>query len=161
MIDERDRHHLRRAITLAETALERGHEPFGSVLVSGDGTVLFEAHNEVGTGDATRHPEFTIARWAAENMEPAARQRATVYTSGEHCPMCAAAHGLVGLGRIVYASSSAQRASWNAELGRPATPVLFLPINDIAPGIPVEGPVDDLAQEILALHRRRHQDTTA
>jgi len=160
MIDERDRHHLRRAVALAETALERGHEPFGSVLVSGEGEILLEAHNETGGGDATRHPEFAIARWAAENLEPAERGRATVYTSGEHCPMCAAAHGLVGLGRIVYASSSAQRAAWNAELGRAPTPILFLPIHEVAPGIPVEGPVDDMAEEVLTLHRRRHEQAT-
>src|SRR3712207_7274778 len=37
---------------------------------------------------------------------------ATVYTSGEHCPLCAAAHAWVGLGRIVYASSSVQLTAW-------------------------------------------------
>jgi len=30
-------------------------------------------------------------------MTPAERLQATVYTSGEHCPMCAAAHGWAGL----------------------------------------------------------------
>jgi len=25
-----------------------------------------------------------------------------MYTSGEHCPMCAAAHGWVGIGKLVY-----------------------------------------------------------
>ena len=31
--------------------------------------------------------------------------------------MCAAAHGWVGLGRIVYVTSSEQMGSWLAELG--------------------------------------------
>jgi tRNA(Arg) A34 adenosine deaminase TadA len=101
MITETDSRHLQRCVELAEEALEVGDEPFGSVLVSGNGEVLIEDHNHVAGGDATRHPEFFLARWAAENLPAEERSRATVYTSGEHCPMCAAAHGWVGLGRIV------------------------------------------------------------
>lgn len=51
------------------------------------------------------------------------RKRATVYTSGEHCPMCAAAHGWVNLGRIVFASSSQQLAEWTATVDWPDSPV--------------------------------------
>jgi tRNA(Arg) A34 adenosine deaminase TadA len=51
------------------------------------------------------------------NLTPSQRAEATVYTSGEHCPMCAAAHGWAGLGRIVYATSSEQMTGWLAELG--------------------------------------------
>ena len=106
MITETDLKYLRRCVDLARAALEVGDEPFGSVLVSADGDVLMEDHNHVAGGDHTQHPEFALARWAANHMTPEERSRATVYTSGEHCPMCAAAHGWVGLGRIVYASSS-------------------------------------------------------
>ena len=88
-------------------------------------------------------------------MTPDERRAATVYTSGEHCPMCSAAHAWVGLGRIVYAGSSAQLASWLAELGVPPAPVRPLPINEIAPGVPVEGPVPGLDEEVHELHRRR------
>ena len=55
---------------MAETALEKGDEPFGSILVSADGDVLFEDHNHVAGGDHTQHPEFALARWAAANMTP-------------------------------------------------------------------------------------------
>ena len=54
--------HLRRGIELATGALEAGDEPFGSVLVAADGTVLAEDHNRVASGDRTRHPEFELAR---------------------------------------------------------------------------------------------------
>jgi tRNA(Arg) A34 adenosine deaminase TadA len=114
--------HLRRCVELATEALEAGDEPFGSVLVAADGAVLAEDHNRVASGDRTRHPEFELARWAAANMTPEERAAATVFTSGEHCPMCAAAHGWVGLGRIVYVSSSEQLATWLAELGVPLLP---------------------------------------
>ncbi|WP_420719341.1 nucleoside deaminase [Streptomyces sp. RTd22] len=151
-----DLRHLRRCVELAAEALEAGDEPFGSVLVAADGTVLAEDHNRVAGGDHTRHPEFALARWAAARLTSAERAGATVYTSGEHCPMCAAAHGWVGLGRIVYASSSEQLSGWLADLGVPAPPVRTLPIREVVPGAVVEGPYPALAEEVRTLHHRFH-----
>ena len=157
-VTERDLIHLRRCIELAEEALEAGDEPFGSVLVGGDGTVLAEDRNRVAaTGDPTQHPEFALARWAATNMSAEERAAATIYTSGEHCPMCAAANGWVGIGRIVYASSSRQLTAWRQEFGAPAPPVQPLPIQEVVPGVVVEGPVAELADQVRELHRRLHQ----
>ena len=153
-----DRQHLRRCVELAREALDAGDEPFGSVLVDAEGTALAEGRNRVvETGDATQHPEFELARWAAAHMTPERRAGATVYTSGEHCAMCAAAHGWVGLGRIVYASSSAQLVQWRSEVGAAAPPVLPLPVQQVAPGVVVLGPVDDLAEEVHALQLRAHR----
>ncbi|SFD86366.1 nucleoside deaminase [Nitrosomonas sp. Nm166] len=147
--------HLRRCIELATEALEAGDEPFGSVLVAGNGIALAEDRNRViSSGDRTRHPEFELARWAAANMTPDERAAATVFTSGEHCPMCAAAHGWVGLGRIVYVSSSDQLAAWLAELGVPASPVRSLAIREIVPNLLVVGPVPGFAEQVRDLHRR-------
>lgn len=155
MITDTDRRFLTRAVELAELALSRGDEPFGSVLVSADGDVLFEDHNHVAAGDHTQHPEFAIARWAAENLTPDDRAAATVYTSGEHCPMCSAAHGWVGLGRIVYASSSAQLSQWLGDLGFPDSPVAALPIQQVVPAAVVDGPDPELAERVHALHAQR------
>ncbi|WP_210592956.1 nucleoside deaminase [Streptomyces sp. GESEQ-35] len=146
--------YLRRCVELAAEALQAGDEPFGSVLVDADGAVRAEDHNRVASGDRTRHPEFELARWSAAHMTPQERAAATVYTSGEHCPMCAAAHAWVGLGRIVYIASSGQLTSWLAELGVPAPPVRPLPVNEVAPGVVVDGPVPELAEEVRELHRR-------
>jgi tRNA(Arg) A34 adenosine deaminase TadA len=153
-VTDDDLRHLRRCLHLATEALEAGDEPFGSVLVAADGAVLAEDRNRVASGDQTRHPELALARWAAANLSPPDRAAATVYTSGEHCPMCAAAHGWVGLGRIVYAASSEQLAAWRAELGLPPPPVRTLPIRQIVPDLPVEGPAPALTAEVHALHRR-------
>jgi tRNA(Arg) A34 adenosine deaminase TadA len=149
--------YLRRCVELAAEALEAGDEPFGSVLVSADGEILAEDHNRVASGDRTRHPEFELARWAAAHMTPEERAAATVYTSGEHCPMCSAAHAWVGLGRIVYAASSEQLGRWLAEWGIGPAPVAALPIQTVAPGIEVGGPSAELADEVRGLHRRFHR----
>ncbi len=144
--------HLRRCVELAREALDAGDEPFGSLLVSAEGAVLFEDRNRVAGGDRTRHPEFEIARWSAAHLTAAERAGATVYTSGEHCPMCAAAHAWVGLGRIVYASSSLQLSSWLRELGATPPPVATLPVSAVAPGVPVDGPSHELAPGVRELH---------
>ncbi|MET9392989.1 nucleoside deaminase [Streptomyces sp. NPDC006624] len=149
--------YLRRCVELAAEALDAGDEPFGSVLVGGDGTVLGEDRNRVASGDRTRHPEFALARLAAARLTPEERAAATVYTSGEHCPMCAAAHAWVGLGRIVYVASSEQLGSWLAELDVPAPPVRTLPVREVAPGVAVDGPVPELVDQVRELHVRFHR----
>lgn len=145
--------HLRRCVDLAREALEAGDEPFGSVLVDPDGAVLREERNRTGGGDQTRHPELELARWAAVQVAPDVRPGCTVYTSGEHCPMCAAGHAWVGLGRIVYAASTEQFVQWRHELGLAPGPVLPLPINAVAPHIPVAGPAPGLGGEVRELFR--------
>ena len=150
-----DLERLRGCVELARVALDDGDEPFGSILVDGDGTTLYEDRNRVKDGDHTRHPEFAIARWAVDNLSPDARARATVYTSGEHCPMCAAGHAWVGLGRIVYAASSEQLSQWLVEWGAPPPPVAPLPINTVAPGVTVDGPAPQLSGAMKALYEAK------
>lgn len=154
MITERDLKYLRRCVELARSGMTKGNSPFGSLLLSAEGEVLFEGHNETAGGDETLHPEIEIARWASLHMKPEARAGATVYTSGEHCPMCAAAHGWAGLGRIVYASSSEQLHSWLDDWGLPHGRVRGLPIRDVINEVVVDGPAPTLTAEIKALQRR-------
>lgn len=156
MLTDTDLKHLRRCIELAKVALEKGDQPFGSVLVSESGDVLAEDHNHVAGGDHTQHPEFALARWAAENITLEERGKATVYTSGEHCPMCAAAHGWVGLGRIVYVSSAEQLVQWLSEMGVNVSQsrVRSLPIQDVIRNTIVDGPVPELAEQVRELHRQ-------
>src|SRR5699024_5371150 len=100
------------------------------------------------------HPEFAIARWAAANLTLEERADATVYTSGEHRPMCAAAHAWVALGRIVYASSSAQLSAWLRDRAIHARPVDPLPVPRPAPSVPVAGPEPQLRAQVRQLHAR-------
>lgn len=156
MIEPHELTFLERTVELAKEALNAGDEPFGSVLVSAQGAVLAEERNRIGEGDATQHPEFALARWAAVHLTPEERATSTVYTSGEHCAMCAAAHGWVGLGRIVYVSSTQQLGVWLSELGVAPPPIAALAINDVVPGLAVEGPVPGLDEQVHALHRKRY-----
>ncbi|PJJ72550.1 tRNA(Arg) A34 adenosine deaminase TadA [Diaminobutyricimonas aerilata] len=151
----RDRVHLERCVELAGHALDAGDDPFGSVLVAADGGVLAEAVNrETTSNDPTAHPELELVRWAVAHLTDADRAETVVYTSGEHCPMCAAAHGWAGLGRVVFAASSAQLAEWRAGWGLAPGPVAVRPISEIAPGVPVDGPVPPYDRVMRELHDR-------
>lgn len=68
--------------------------------------------------------------------------------------MCAAAHGWVGLGRIVYAASSAQLTQWRQEFGWESPgPVAALPAQEVAPQVTVVGPHPELAEQMREVHR--------
>lgn len=146
-----DLDHLRRCIALAAQAADRGDDPFGSVLVSGDGRMLAERSNEVvTTGDRTAHPELALAAWASQHLDDAARAAATMYTSGEHCPMCAAAHVWAGIGRLVYVLSSPMIA----DLVGPGI-AITLRVTDVVAAsnfhVDVEGPCHELVPDAAAL----------
>lgn len=149
------------AVELAREALKAGDDPFGSVLVDANGHVLAQDRNRVQTGergdskaDPTLHPEFTLARWAQYSLSAKERAESTVYTSGEHCPMCAAAHAYVGLGRIVYVASTIQMKTWMDEAGVEGSPVSPLSINQIAPTLPVEHSDAGLDSEVKLLYQQ-------
>jgi tRNA(Arg) A34 adenosine deaminase TadA len=154
-IDDNDLEYLSRCVELAREALDEGDEPFGSILVGHTGGVLFEDRNRVKDGDHTRHPEFAIAQWSVANLTPDERADATVYTSGEHCPMCSAAHAWVGLGRIVYAASSEQLNRWLSEWGCRPPPVAPLPITTVAPHTDADGPAPEYADAMKALYEKK------
>ncbi|MFC4543096.1 nucleoside deaminase [Halosolutus amylolyticus] len=94
--------HMRRAIELARSAVDRGDRPFGSVLVRDD-EIVMEASNRVLTeDDVRRHPELHLAYRARRKLDPTARTETAMYTSTEPCPMCAGGLRYAGLGRVVY-----------------------------------------------------------
>jgi len=147
--------YLARCVELAREALDEGDDPFGSVLVDRTGRVLAEARNrETTEADPIAHPEFELAQWAWRNLSAQERSSATVYTSGEHCPMCAAAHGWVGLGAIVFAVSAHQLSEWRASWGLSASPVAPLPLSEVLPGTDITGPVRPYDEIMFSLHEQ-------
>lgn len=150
-----DLRHLRRCVELAAEAAERGDDPFGSLLVGGDGEVLAERSNRVMTDDdRTAHPELALAQWASRHLEASARAAATMYTSGEHCPMCAAAQVWTGIGRLVYVLSSPMIA----DLVGGGGVRIDLRASDVVAAsnvrVEIDGPCDELVDDVAALFRR-------
>ena len=90
------------------------------------------------------------------NLTPDERLAATVYTSGEHCPMCAAGArlGRPGTHRVRHVERPVD-VSGCAEWGAPPSPVAPLPINTVAPGVAVDGPAPELADDMKALYEAK------
>ncbi|MBM3563911.1 MAG: nucleoside deaminase [Alphaproteobacteria bacterium] len=93
-------------LALAEAAAS--DFPLGAVIVR-EGKVVSTGRNlGVTNDDPTAHGEMAaIRRFVAEH--PAKDLKgATLYTTGEPCPMCMGAIVWCGLGRVVYAASVEQ-----------------------------------------------------
>ena len=71
--------------------------------------------------------------------------------------MCASAHGLVGLGRIVHASSGRQLKEWQRNLGVEPGLLKGLSITEVLNGIQVDGPDEKLSEEVKKLQYKYHE----
>ena len=152
-LKETDHKYLKRCLELAKESVEAGDEAFGSVLVNEAGEIIADARNRVNEKTVLAHPEIDLAYWAAENLSEEERAKTTMYTTGEHCPMCSAAHGWVGIGTLVYLSSAKQLEEWQKESDLPAAPINFLPVEDIIKNVEIRGPAEgELFEEIKKLH---------
>ncbi|RYF23185.1 MAG: nucleoside deaminase [Comamonadaceae bacterium] len=115
-LNERDGRYLRQAIALADTARARGNRPFGAVIVAPDGSVLAEAWNANGeTGDCTAHAETGAVRIASPLHSREALAKATLYSSGEPCVMCAGAIFWSNIGRVVYGIDAERLRAFRGE----------------------------------------------
>ncbi len=102
-VTDEDRRHLRAAIAEAFAAKARGDQPYGGVLVAASGEVLATAGATVTTGnDFAAHGEMNALRAARRDHGMESLRGATMYASGEPCPMCAGAMYWAGISRVVY-----------------------------------------------------------
>lgn len=131
---------------LALEAARAGGSRFGAVIVQ-EGELLAAAGNERRrTGDPTAHAEIVAIRAAAAARGPSALVGATVYATGEPCPMCAAACVYAGIGRIVFGASIAELAAYRPQIAISCAEVVArAPFAEVS----VTGGV--LAEEALAL----------
>jgi tRNA(Arg) A34 adenosine deaminase TadA len=113
MSGNHDEEFLRRAIALSAAAVEEGGRPFGAVVTNAEGRVVAEAKGlpSVDPRDWTAHSEMQALRGASAAMSWDELSRATIYASGEPCPMCAAAVYWCNIRRLVFCvSEPAMRA---------------------------------------------------
>jgi guanine deaminase len=135
-------------LAIAEAA--KGDFPFGAAIVR-EGKVVSTGRNlGVTNNDPTAHGEMVaIRRFVADN--PAKDLKgATLYTSGEPCPMCMGAIVWCGIGRVVYAASIEQLAK---RLGQ--IMITSKAVAKAAPFLTVEITGGVLSAEALALFDKK------
>ncbi len=143
---------LLRANVVARRAMAMGRHPFGALLLAPDGeTVLAEQ----GNIDTVNHAESTLARTAAANYPGAYLAQCTLVTTFEPCAMCAGTIYWAGIGHVVYGAEETALLALTGD--HPENPTLSLPCRDVfARGqrpVQVTGPVEAVAEEMVATHR--------
>ena len=139
-----DLDHLRDAIALSEAARRRGNMPFGAVLVAPGGAILARSENTIITDrDMTAHAEINALRAASKKCSPQQIAAATMYASGEPCPMCSGAMMRMGLRRLVFGIRAAVATAYlPIAAGAMARSIECRDVLRLAPEtIQVEGPV--------------------
>ena len=123
---------LRHAFRLAAAARARGDRPFAAVIVAADGRVLAEGLSTQGAGGGgtLAHSEMNACGAViAAGVPREVLRRASIYSSGEPCAMCAAAIFYTGVGRVVYGLSAG--AILRLRNAQPHTAGLSLPCRDV------------------------------
>jgi len=152
MTDAQKLKHLLRANEVARAAMTKGKHPFGAILVAADGeTVLLEQ----GNVDTVNHAEAALARVAAHRYSAEELWGCTLVTTFEPCAMCAATQYWANIGQLVYGTSEERLLQLTGN--HPENPTLNMPCRTVfAAGqkaIQVTGPMPEVEEEIVALHR--------
>ncbi len=94
---------MKRALVQATLAAEHEEVPVGAVLVSAEGEILAEAHNQpIRLCDPTAHAEILVLRQAAKKIKNYRLLETTLYVTLEPCPMCAGALVYARVKRLVF-----------------------------------------------------------
>lgn len=145
-----------RFMRMALDEARRADFPFGAVIVR-DGEVIARGANHGRTRhDPTAHGEMVAIRNAVAAPGADALKGATLYTTGEPCPMCMGAIIWCHIGRVVYAASIAQLATLMDQIMVPSADIAqrakFAPVA-ITGGV--------LADEAMTLFREKMAIPTA
>jgi tRNA(adenine34) deaminase len=90
---------------LALSEAKKGDAPYGAVIVK-DNKVVAVAHNTVKqNSDPSAHAEINAIRILTAKLKKPSLDGYSIYTTGEPCPMCAAACIWTGISEIVYGAS--------------------------------------------------------
>ena len=147
---------LRRANEMAKESRERGNTPFGAVLLNKDGEIVMEQGNaEMDLHDATAHAEIVLASRASRTFSKDYLKDCTLVTTVEPCPMCTGGIYWTNIGHIAFGITEKQLLEMtgsdekNPTFDMGAEKVIAAGQKDIT----IEGPFDEVADEIVEVHR--------
>lgn len=147
--------YLRRANEIARQSRENGNTPFGAVLVSKGGEILMEQGNEEKELGPTAHAELELARHASQTYPKEYLKDCTLVTTVEPCPMCTGAIYWTNIGHIVYGITEQQLLEMTGSDDK--NPTFSMGADKVIEAgqkfITLEGPFEEIAPEIIEVHR--------
>lgn len=102
---DKDRYYLEIALKEAEQALKENTYPIGAVIVDESGNLIAKGRNRVHPNqDATAHAEIDAIRNAGHAILNAKvkREKFTIYTTLEPCPMCTGGILFANIKKVVW-----------------------------------------------------------
>ena len=104
-----DTYFMKRALTKAETAFEKGEVPVGAVITI-DNRIIARAHNLTEQlGDVTAHAEMQAITAAANFLGGKYLINCTLYVTLEPCQMCAGGLYWSQISKVVFGAYDPQR----------------------------------------------------
>ena len=144
--------HILAANDVARAVMEKGHHPFGAVLVDADNETVLMSQGNI---DTVNHAESTLAIAAAEKFSPEYLWHCTLYSTVEPCVMCAGAMYWANIGRLAYGMSERQLLDLTG--AHEENPTMDIPCRYVfehsQKAIKVWGPVASVTEQIAAIHR--------
>ncbi|MCP6759118.1 MAG: nucleoside deaminase [Fischerella sp. CENA71] len=90
---------------LAIAEAKKADAPYGAVIAK-EGEVVAVGYNTVKRdNDPSAHAEINVIRSLTAKLQNCALEGYSIYTTGEPCPMCAAACVWAGVSEIIYGAS--------------------------------------------------------
>ncbi len=90
---------------LALEEAKKGDAPYGAVIVKDDNVVAVAYNTVKRDSDPSAHAEINAIRSLTAKLKTPSLAGYTIYTTGEPCPMCAAACIWADVSSIVYGAS--------------------------------------------------------
>jgi tRNA(adenine34) deaminase len=108
---------MERALAVAERGAAQGEVPVGALVLSPEGEMLAEAHDErESTGDPTAHAEIIALRRVGERRGRWNLEDCTLVVTLEPCPMCAGALVMARIARVIWGAPSAKTGACGSRI---------------------------------------------
>lgn len=100
-----DHNFMRRALNLAEQAMQEDEVPVGAIITHGNRIVGSGWNQRESLQDPTAHAEMIAITQAAASLSSWRLEQCTMYVTLEPCPMCAGALLQARVPRVVFGAS--------------------------------------------------------
>ena len=120
MIEPRDAHFMREALSLAAQAQALGEVPVGAVVVK-DGEIIGRGFNQpITSSDPTTHAEIVALRAASQLLKNYRLVDCELFVTLEPCTMCVGAMLHARLKRVVFGASDPKTGACGSVINLPA-----------------------------------------